>query len=306
MKIVNISEEWNLGFKGHANFDFVDVVINDDNELFIDPCLIELYDNEIGQSMKRKISSYMNQLIEAYKTNNDTSKKYLLKCAKEPNATKLGYGNGYNGKGNTVDGLIKDFQPLEKLLDSISTINKIQDLSIFLPGFAEDGMSDLLTNILHKDLSEFTDEQMKKYGIESNGTISFLYWDDQKCAWSQTIKKGYLINGKEFMLVPKQIVRKKYLFSTGQYFMRIIVERMKDQYVDAEGKGLSKKDIMKSKRFSGEHWLYDETMEFTEENNDALEEYHDKWLLFYRENGGGMTDDELDKTIYCVQDTMSA
>lgn len=36
-----ISDEWKLNKKGHENYEFVDVAINDDNLLFIDPCLIE-------------------------------------------------------------------------------------------------------------------------------------------------------------------------------------------------------------------------------------------------------------------------
>ena len=80
----------------------------------------------------------------------------LLSHAGEQNATRLGYGNGDNGKGNTADGLLEIFQPLEQLISSIRTIGKAEDLPLLIPGFAEDGMSDLLTNILHECLNEFT------------------------------------------------------------------------------------------------------------------------------------------------------
>lgn len=73
--------------------------------------------------------------------------------------------------------MIKNFKPLEKLVSDISTIKKAQDLLIFLPGFAEDGMSDLLTNILHELLNEFTIQQMQLYDIKSNAEIEFYSWD---------------------------------------------------------------------------------------------------------------------------------
>ncbi len=41
-----ITDIWKLGRKGHENYEFVDVAVNDDNRLFIDPCLIE---NERGE-----------------------------------------------------------------------------------------------------------------------------------------------------------------------------------------------------------------------------------------------------------------
>ena len=77
----------------------------------------------------------------------------------------------------------------------------------------------------------------------------------------------------ELLLVPKQIVRKKYLFSTSQYFSRIILERIRENggYMDGD-KPISKKEIIKAKRFSGEHWQYDESVSYTKKNNDALDE----------------------------------
>lgn len=40
MKKEYISDVWQLKQKGHENFEFVDIAVNDDNLLFIDPCLI--------------------------------------------------------------------------------------------------------------------------------------------------------------------------------------------------------------------------------------------------------------------------
>jgi hypothetical protein len=248
----------------------------------------------------------MNELIEAYVQKDDKKKLALLCHAREQNATKFGYGNGYNGKGNTVEGLLENFHPLEELVRAIKSIQQVQDITILLPGFAEDGLSDLITNILHLELSEFTDIQIKKLGKQSNGFVEFFYWDSEKLAWDKVRKPGYFVNEKEFLLVPKNIVRKKYLFGTGQYFSRIILEKMRDEYIDNDGKTLSKKDIVKAKRFSGEHWLYEEAIRFTTINNEALNEYHDKMLDFYVENGGAMTDDELDEVIYGDFITLSA
>lgn len=45
MKKEYISDVWQLKQKGHENFEFVDVAVNDDNLLFIDPCLIERWNN---------------------------------------------------------------------------------------------------------------------------------------------------------------------------------------------------------------------------------------------------------------------
>lgn len=300
MKKKYISNVWQISQKGHKGLDFVDVAVNVDNLLFIDPCLIERWNNEWAVKATKYINSYFDNLFEAYNTGNRDYIRYLLSHASEQNATRLGYGNGDNGKGNTPDGLLKIFRPLEQLIISIKTIKRPEDLPLFIPNFAEDGMSDLLTNILHECLNEFTMEQMQKHGISSNGIKEFYSWDLNDNEWKKVKKAAYFVNGKELLLVPKQIVRKRYLFGVEQYFRRIILKRMIDEggYRNPEGKSLSKTDIIQSKCYSGEHWLYDESIKYTVEHNDALDEYHSKLPGFYIENGEAMSDDKLDAVIY--------
>lgn len=295
-----VSDKWKLNDKGHENYAFVDVAINDDNLLFIDPCLIEYGTDTWSIKASSYIKSYFDKLFEAYATGNRNTTRYLLSHAREQNATHLGYGNGDNGKGNTADGLLEVFQPMERLINQIKTVGKAQDLPLLIPGFGEDGMSDLLTNVLHECLNDFTLEQMNSYGIKSNGKVTFYTWDLRSEDWKQIERPAYLINGKELLLVPKKIVRSNYLFGVNQYFMRVILERIIDAggYRYSDGKSIPKKEILKSKRYSGEHWQYNEVIQYTIENNDALEEYHCKMPGFYMEHGRPMSDEDLDEVIY--------
>lgn len=299
MKKIFVSDYCNKGVKGHLNYEFVDVVVNDDNMLFIDPMLIEKARDEWCQEANAVVQAFFDSFYKAYKEKDIAKKMELLSHASEQNATRLGYGRGDNGKGNTASGLLKVFTPLEQLVFEISTMKKVEDLPVLIPEFAEDGLSDLLTNILHDQLNKFTHLQMQKYGIEGNSLLSFWTWDGIETCWKEVERPAYCIDGQELLLVPKHIVRKKYLFSTSQYFNRIILERIREAggYMDDE-KPIPKKEILKAKRFSGEHWQYDEAVSYTKENNDALDEYHKKLPLFYTENGHPMKDEELDELIY--------
>lgn len=289
----------NDGIKGHSNYEFVDIDIYNDNLLFIDPILIDKLESNWEKDASKSIQSFFDSFFDAYIKNDDIRKKNLLSHAREQNGTRLGYGRGYNGKGNTYKGLLDIFSPLEKLMQKIPNIGKAEDLSIMIPGFAEDGLSDMLTNILHDKLNTFTLKQIDKYGLHSNGYLDFYGWDSECHQWKEMKKPAYFIDGKEILLVPKKVVRKNYLFNTGQYFNRIILERMqKDgEYMDGD-RPISKKEIIKSKRFSGDHWQYDECISYTEKNNDALDEYHNKLPMFYSENGYFMPDEKLDSLIY--------
>ena len=220
--------------------------------------------------------------------------------AREQNSTRLGYGTGNNGKGNSAAGLIRDFKPLELLINNIATIGIPQDIPVLIPGFAEDGLSDLLTNILHNELTQFTLEQMSKYGKKPNSTVVYYTWNiSQKC-WTKIQSPCYSYNGTEVLLVPKNIVRKNYLFGANQYFQRIILERMQkeDNWHDTSGKPFPKKAIAKNLQKEDQHWLYNEVINYSKMHNDALEEYHGRLQQFYSEYAPPMDDDELDTVIY--------
>lgn len=294
-----VSDYLNKGIKGHSNYKFVDVIVNDDNLLFIDPILIEISEDQWSKEAKILIQSFFDAFFEAYSEKDEIKKTKLLSHAGEQNGTRLGYGRGDNGKGNTAEGLLDIFAPLENLIQEIPTMEKAEDLPLLIPGFAEDGLSDLLTNILHVQLNAFTMQQIHKYGLKSNGNACFWSWDKKKVCWTLVKKPSFYIDGQELLLVPKQIIRKKYLFSISQYFNRIILERIREKggYMDGD-KPISKKEIIKAKRFSGEHWQYDESVSYTKKNNDALDEYHKKLPIFYFENGNSMQDDKLDQLIY--------
>ena len=65
MKKKYVSDVWGLKQKGYEKIDFVDVAVNDDNELFIDPCLIEKMNDEWSIKAMKHIESFMNKLFEA-------------------------------------------------------------------------------------------------------------------------------------------------------------------------------------------------------------------------------------------------
>lgn len=119
-----VSDFWNNGIHGHMHYDFVDVAINNDNLLFIDPILLENSQDVECQHANAIVQSYFNSFYAAYKSNNEYKKKIILAHAGEQNGTHLGYGNGINGKGNTVHGLLNTFSPLECLLQDVSSIKK--------------------------------------------------------------------------------------------------------------------------------------------------------------------------------------
>lgn len=280
--------------KGHSEIDFVDVNTSFDTSLFIDPCLIELESDVFSQEAATLIADFANTLYYEMRRGGWYSTQ-ILDVAHEINDTKLGYGNGNNGKGKTSDGMRESLDGLYRLVNGIPSISRIQDVSVFVQGFAEDCMSDLMTNILHRILCEFTSEQMALYGVAPDGIYEVKSWSRTAHKWTASTQPYWLVGGRRILLVPKHWVRKNFLFKAHQYLCAIIIERMRHESNYA---GWNKKEIWNSIERDSEHWEYDRVIHFTQEHPDALDEYHSRMLGYYIRAGGCMDNIDLDEAVY--------
>ena len=286
---------------GHSGLTFVDIDVDRDNRLFLDPCLIEHANDEISLRAQKTLHSFEDKLFYEMK-NEDWNNTNIFDHAHEVHSTKLGYGNGLNGKGKTSKGLKESLDLLRTLVCDIDTISKIQDITIFVKDFAEDNMSDLLTNLLRKHLNDFTASIMRQYGIEPTGAQSYYFWNSETNSWDVSVEPFWVLGNKKILLVPKHWVRKRFIFRTHQYLMRVIVERLRNcaEYAD-----FSKKEIRSCLERTSDHWEYDNVIDYTKENPDALEEYHDLLNHLYNNAGGCMSDKELDQVVYFIDENIA-
>ncbi|XID92243.1 hypothetical protein ACF3MZ_27875 [Paenibacillaceae bacterium WGS1546] len=297
----HISELLNYARTGHSHFDFVDINVRDDQALFIDPCLIEIQQGTWYSNATKLLDNFFNKFYEAYR-NNDTSKKLeLLSCAREINFTKLGYGKGDNGHGNTAEGLLVTFKNLERLTVNIPSITKAMDLPVTISGFNEDGLSDMITNILHLQLNEFTIEQLAIANVKPNSEDTFNTWDLVSSSWKNVTAPCYRYENNKILLTPKHIVRKKYHFGANQFLMRVILERAKKEtaYTNPKGKTRyrkTKKELKLAIPKEDRNWKYKYINEKTENDQSFLIDYHDAIPNLY--SNKAMTDAELDQFIY--------
>lgn len=289
-----ISDYLGVQEKGHYNYEFVDAFLNGDNLLFIDPCLIEASDSPWCKNAAHIMQIFFDCVFDGLR-DGTLHTNGLLAHAGEQNATKLGYGNGRNGKGKTAQGLWNSIGGLSALVHDIPTISRAQDIPILVEGFAEDCMSDLLTNILHEPLNAFTCEQMELWGCAPQGEKAIWTFDARNRDWVQVIRPCWFYEGRELLQVPKGIVRRNYLFKAHQYLYSVIVDRIRriNGWND-----LRKVDVWNNFPRKSEHWEYDKVIDYTREHPDALLEYHERMPHFYRRAHGSMTDDDLDRAVY--------
>ena len=291
-----ISDYVGAGVKGHRNLDFVDVNLDDDTSLFIDPCLIELMAEEDiwCRDAQSTISAFIDCLYACMR-NGTLQNSGLLAHASEINAPHLGYGDGNNGKGKTEAGMLISLSGLTNLTRQIPSISKIQDMSVLVRRFAEDNMSDLLLNILHEQINRFTSEQMQRWSVSPTGRKTIWTFSAETRGWIQVERPCWEYNEKEILLIPKCIVRKNYLFKTHQYLYSVIADRMRRENGWFR---LTKRDILANIPKANEHWEYETVISYTKANPEALTEYHNRMPRFYLRANAIMSDDDLDQVVY--------
>ena len=291
-----------LGLQGisHKDIDFVDIVLAPDTKLFLDPCLIEFGKTEWSAKAQKTISSYFDRFYDLYRGHtSDDEKLALFEHAHEINATRLGYGNGHNGKAKTPQGMLDTFRLVPNLLRNGVELSQASDLVVFIRDFAEDCLSDMLTNIIYKELVDFTLEQCLKYGKETQEAPAGCYcWSDTTTRWEQYQGSSLVVNGKPILLVPKNIVRNRYYFTVDQFFSRIILAHIQNEesWIDAKGKAQKPPKKQLRKKYQGDRSTLDCAINMTAETPLYLPEYHRQLPALY--SGQGMSDEELDDILY--------
>lgn len=205
---MNISDYYRIGSQ-QPELDFVDIILNTDNPLFIDPRLIEHLQGSLMIRMQKRIEAFWGELIKAVKSKDLKRVYYILHGLKEPNETRLGYAFSKR-KGNSVAEKLKS-----KLVDAIIANKAVQsgilshyaDVELFIEDISSDRISDITTKIIKEVLIEFTQEQCEKHDIPMVLVEQDDIFDYKTLKWR--IKKVYLPIYEEhpILFVPKNIVR---------------------------------------------------------------------------------------------------
>lgn len=284
----------------HSEFAFVDTRPRKDTRLFIDPCLIDGGTSIFCNRARQVVDSFFDVFYSSFK--NHIPRQELLGLfmhAHEVNAAKLGYGDGHNGKAKTPEGMLSTFMGVQALFEKGLPLSKAVDLPIFIEGFAEDCMSDLLTNILFRELNQFTLTQCESHGYrETAESKGHYFWDPSSCSWTEYNGPMMTINGSPILLVPKEIVRPSYYCDVEHFIRNEITERMRQE----------RKQVLKGKEiYPNKKGLRDElgkkygsgrtiSIEETSANPFILASYHEHIPRVCR--GMAMTDEELNRFIY--------
>ncbi|MFA7298515.1 MAG: hypothetical protein WC010_02610 [Candidatus Absconditabacterales bacterium] len=232
---------------------FIDVDLSTDTELFINPLLIRVNKKKFYKEMDHKIVSFRKKTINMIEHGSLDDLLKLWDNTHEKNYTHLGYSDGKSaGKAcgkETITAIYEDH--LVRSLISQNKIKGIEDTLILVDNINKDKISDIITNIILKELVVFTQYQCKLFGITNLVSKKIgKYWNG-----SRWISLNDFVpldkTGKPILFVPNEIVTNKERWSANRYYSMQICEenqtKLEKKYTTTSWanreKGLSKKEV---------------------------------------------------------------
>lgn len=189
--------------------DFVDLEVNKDLPLFVNPRLILSSETPYTKSAISSIQSLFNELITLIKNGKKAEALEIIVQSEELNEIHLGFskstscgrGFGKETSEKLVDSLIKSAAAQTGLIESI------EDLYLFVDGVGNDRLSDLTGRAILKQLFQYTIEQCKLWNIPlQTGVASPSYWDQSLKEFKHDYIDTLVINGSVHILIPKMFV----------------------------------------------------------------------------------------------------
>lgn len=215
---IKISMLYNIK-KNQEDLEFVDIELDDDLELFIDPYIFTKLRGDFAKKCNNAIINFFSEVMNLIRKNDEVNAKRILNGLKEPSETHLGLsehsidGNGVRGKK-----AIKLYQKLAKSKAAkTGNLKDLSDCELMIDGIGKDSVSDITTNVIRKYLIEFTQSQCNMYNIPMTSFKNNI-WDEDLKKWVNIEYKLPSINGKKIILVPKSIVTDKLILSYDDFY----------------------------------------------------------------------------------------
>jgi len=258
---MRFSEYFGLESNNQKYFDFVNVRVDWDNKLFIDPTRIEAETDSFSAECDSIILGFFNTILDLFENNKVEEARSNLVYSGESNEIFLGYTEGFpEGAGNSEDGLNKIFHHIHTNdLIARGLIGRIEDLHVFIDDFGSDRMSDLIASLIKGKLIDYTISQCEKYGIVRDYNLTKKYWNHIDNRWEEISEVVPSIKGPSgvdypVVLIPKRYTVSSYLYDANKYWEKVISLRRQEYHRSektqlylnkANNKGqLNKKDIL--------------------------------------------------------------
>ena len=216
---MRVSKLFDLDRKQSA-LDFVDVDVDTDSPVFIDPRAIRIQKSSLAAECEMLLVSFFGEVLESVRAGDDRRTMNLLDELGEPNETHFGLSRRKSrgrGLGRAGAGLLSQ-SFARSTAAKTGLLADLEDAVLFIKGIGADIISDVTTHIIRSVLITYTRQWCELYGIPLEEQHSGPIWDADELNWTEQHEPLPRARGDKLLLVPKSIVRVKTIFDGGRYF----------------------------------------------------------------------------------------
>jgi hypothetical protein len=236
--MARFSEHFGIA-KSQGELDFVDVELERDTPLFLDPFAISQRPDRWAQDAHAHLVAFFQQVMDGIRQDRDQEARRLLDHLREPNETRLGLSRGRpQGAG------IGQYQA-DEIFEALRTsqavqagfLHSLEECELMIEGVGRDKISDLTTNILRGKLAEYTYDQCELHGVETRDVAVAPQFLLDRRDWINDYLRLPVVNGRPVLLVPKVIARYDVAYDHRDYYHHFAIEYLQAEQL-AAGTGL--------------------------------------------------------------------
>lgn len=216
--------------------DFVDVPLDTDIPVFLDPTSIKLLDSVWGNELSSLLQTFFETVLRLIKEGNNAKAVNLLSSLNERNEFHLGYstgksrGHGFGNKSaETVWGAL-----ITSKAAKTGLLKDLEDTALLIRGIGTDMISDAVCNILRAPLIRYTQDMCQFYNIPLTPDVSSgPMWNPIKESWETALVPLPVTSEGVVILIPKILVRHGIRYQYDDYYRYYLLPEMQNEHLEA-------------------------------------------------------------------------
>lgn len=232
---MRFSEHFNLGLT-QPYLDFVDIKLDTDLPVFLDPSAIKALNSPWGNELASLLQTFFEEVLTLIRAGDNQKAQNLLASLNERNEFHLGYsvnesrGHGFgSGSAKSVWGALSQSAAVRTGL-----LKDLEDTALLIPGIGTDMISDAICNILRGPLIRYTQDMCNYYGVPLTPDVdSGPIWNAEKGRWDTGMVPLPVTPFGKVILVPKILVRQRLGYKFDEYYRHFLLPQMQQEHLSA-------------------------------------------------------------------------
>jgi hypothetical protein len=290
--------------KTQLELDFVDIPLQTDVWLFLDPFAISQRTDPWSQQAHRTLVSFFQRIVDYVREGRLDRAEELLANLREPN--EIHFGLSKKESAGAGIGPFQARQLFEALSGSAAVttgfLSSLEECELMIEGIGRDKISDLTANVIRGHLAEYTQQQCDLHNVPVHDVAMPPLFDENTGTWESRYARLPVWKDRPIILVPKAVARRGIAYDHQHYYRYHVLTYLQAEAIAAgsglvrtlkSGKSVVYKKDLKSRFPCTKEFLY----RFSRDHPDVLGHYRDTLATLEKAGSRAPVDEGDEKTL---------